>query len=81
MAYRSSDQSEALTAANDAATLLRLAGEALQLVRDRVHGGAYEETDALFREVSALVRRAEGLEGEVAAYFTERARRRSAPLR
>jgi hypothetical protein len=76
MAIRSSDSSEALTAANDAATLLRLAADALDMVRHRVHGDTYTQTDELFREISDLYRRTEALEQQVSDYVTARDRPR-----
>ncbi|HKJ71797.1 MAG TPA: hypothetical protein VKA55_08615 [Gammaproteobacteria bacterium] len=76
MAYRSSDASEALTAASDVVTLLRLAADNAQMVRDRVHGETYDGVDELLHDISELYRRAEDLEGRVEAYVTERGHRR-----
>lgn len=76
MTIRRSDETEALTAASDAATLLRLAADALELVRDRVHGETYEHIDDLYRDLTGLHRRAEDVEREVQDYVTARAHAR-----
>jgi hypothetical protein len=76
MPIRKSDSREALTAANDVVTLLRVAADTAQLVRERVHGDTYVQTDELLRAITGLHRRAEELERQVAAYVTERDRSR-----
>lgn len=73
MTNRRSDEPEALTAANDTSTLIRLAADSAELVRERVHGETYERVDELFRALVDLYRQAGEVEEEVSSYITERA--------
>ena len=65
MGGKLAEQSEAIMAASDVVTLIRLAQGAAYRVKERAHGEAYARADSLSGELQNLLREAEAMERQV----------------
>jgi len=65
MGGRLAEQSEAIMAASDVVTLVRLAQGAAYRLKERVHGDSYARAEAISGDLQDLLREAEALEGRV----------------
>lgn len=65
MGGRLAEQSEAIMAASDVVTLVRLAQGAAYRLKERVHGDNYARAEAISGDLQDLLREAEDLEARV----------------
>lgn len=65
MGGRLAEQSEAIMAASDVVTLVRLAQGAAYRLEERVHGDSYARAEAVAGDLQDLLREAEALEARI----------------